>query len=274
MVSFNDGGDLIFRALADKSRRELLDRIHGRAGQSLNELCQGLAMTRPAVAKHLRILEEANLVSFQRRGREKLHYLNPVPINDIAERWIGKFERPRLRALSDLKESLEVAPAKEVFAGANKVERKPTMAESRFHYVTYIRAAPDKVWEALTSAEMMKSYFFGLRFEAELKTGGSWRRLSPDGALMTEGEILEFNPPSRLVMSWRNAEPEKKAEGFSRCVMDLAPAGAATKLTVTQSIGVENSKLIEAVAQAWPEVMSNLTSYLESGEVTLTIPSR
>src|SRR6185312_12891044 len=109
-VSLDDDGDLVFRALADKSRRELLDRLYERGGQSLNELCQGLAMTRPAVAKHLRVLEEASLVTFEWKGREKLHYLNPVPINGIAERWIGKFERPRLRVLSDLKDLLE-APA-------------------------------------------------------------------------------------------------------------------------------------------------------------------
>jgi DNA-binding transcriptional ArsR family regulator len=106
-------GDLVFKALADASRRELLDRLHGRGGQSLGELCQGLEMTRPAVAKHLRILEEANLVSVQWRGREKLHFINPVPINDIAERWIGKFERPQLRSLSDLKANLESTSKKE-----------------------------------------------------------------------------------------------------------------------------------------------------------------
>lgn len=110
-VPYRDDGDLVFKALADASRRELLDRLHGRGGQSLGELCQGLEMTRPAVAKHLRILEEANLVSVQWRGREKLHFINPVPINDITERWIGKFERPHLRSLSDLKDQLE-APKK------------------------------------------------------------------------------------------------------------------------------------------------------------------
>ncbi|HVX82375.1 MAG TPA: winged helix-turn-helix domain-containing protein [Devosiaceae bacterium] len=109
-VSSDDDGDLVFRALADRSRRELLDRLHLEGGQSLTALCRGLDMTRPAVAKHLRILEEANLVTFQWKGREKLHYLNPVPINGIAERWIGKFDRPRLRVLSDLKDILE-APA-------------------------------------------------------------------------------------------------------------------------------------------------------------------
>jgi DNA-binding transcriptional ArsR family regulator len=99
--------DAVFRALADRSRRLLLDRLHGRGGQTLGDLCEGLDMTRQAVAKHLAILEEANLVAVEWRGREKLHFINPVPINEIADRWISKFERPRLRALSDLKKSLE-----------------------------------------------------------------------------------------------------------------------------------------------------------------------
>ncbi|SAL32391.1 ArsR/SmtB family transcription factor [Caballeronia humi] len=99
--------DAVFRALADSSRRLLLDRLHARNGQTLGDLCQGLAMSRQAVTKHLAILEEANLVACQRHGREKLHFINPVPINEIAERWIGKFERPRLSALSDLKKTLE-----------------------------------------------------------------------------------------------------------------------------------------------------------------------
>jgi len=99
--------DAVFRALADASRRQLLDRLHRRNGQTLGELCQGLDMTRQAVAKHLAILEEASLVSWKRQGREKLHFINPVPINQIAERWIGKFERPRLAALAKLKRTLE-----------------------------------------------------------------------------------------------------------------------------------------------------------------------
>ncbi len=101
----------MFRALADANRRELLDRLHRRNGQSLNELCEGLQMTRQAVAKHLAILAEGNLVASRRAGRTKLHYINPVPINDIAERWIGKFEQPRLRALAELKRNLEDDPS-------------------------------------------------------------------------------------------------------------------------------------------------------------------
>src|SRR6516225_8662321 len=102
--------DLLFRALADGSRRRLLDRLHRRNGQTLGELCEGLEMTRQAVAKHLAILKEANLVSWKRNGREKLHFINPVPINEIAERWISKFERSRLHALSELKKNLEGEP--------------------------------------------------------------------------------------------------------------------------------------------------------------------
>ena len=101
------GEDVVFRALADASRRRLLDRLHRKNGQTLGELCEGLDMTRQAVAKHLTILEEANLVSWKRHGREKLHFINPVPISAIAERWIRKFERRRLAALSALKNKLE-----------------------------------------------------------------------------------------------------------------------------------------------------------------------
>jgi DNA-binding transcriptional ArsR family regulator len=106
-MSIGRDQDLVFRALADASRRRLLDRLHQRNGQTLHELCQGLRMTRQAVTKHLRVLEEANLVATRRRGREKLHFINPVPINGIAERWIEKFEQRRLSALSALKRHLE-----------------------------------------------------------------------------------------------------------------------------------------------------------------------
>ncbi|TYO63987.1 helix-turn-helix transcriptional regulator [Bradyrhizobium hipponense] len=99
--------DEVFKALADASRRSLLDRLHARNGQSLNELCEGLAMTRQAVTKHLAILEQANLVMAVKHGREKLHYLNPVPIHQIGERWVRKFERGKLAALSELKRQLE-----------------------------------------------------------------------------------------------------------------------------------------------------------------------
>src|SRR5947209_2739381 len=126
--------DLLFKALADASRRKLLDVLHAHDGRTLNELCEHLDMTRQGVTQHLDVLEAANLVATARRGREKLHFLNPVPLQEIDERWIAKFEKPRLRALSDLKQRLE----------------KP-MTRSTFHYVAYIRTTPERLWSALTT---------------------------------------------------------------------------------------------------------------------------
>ncbi|MER9435874.1 SRPBCC family protein [Mesorhizobium sp. M0618] len=145
------------------------------------------------------------------------------------------------------------------------------MAESRFVYVTYMRVSPEKLWEALTTTEFMKSYFFGVTFETEWKGGASWRMIYPDGTVCDSGEILEFSPPSRLELSWRNEwRPEMKAEGESRCVMEIEAAGEAAKLTVTHSIGVENSKLIAGVSDGWPRILSNLKSLLETGATILT----
>ena len=143
------------------------------------------------------------------------------------------------------------------------------MTESSFHYVTYIGAAPEAVWAALTSPEAMETYFFALPFEADWKVGGHWRRSYPDGALMTEGEILELDRPNRLVMSWRHGDPEKRREGVSRCFMELEAVGAATELAVTHSIETENSRLIASASGAWPQVLSNLKSFMESGEIVL-----
>ena len=134
--------DKVFKALADPGRRLLLDRLHTDNGQTLGQLCEHLDMTRQAVAKHLAVLERANLVVVIWRGREKLHYLNPVPIHEIAERWIGKFEHGRLQVLAELK---------------NNSKEKP-MASSRFVYVTYIRTTPEKLWQALIDPEFTRRY--------------------------------------------------------------------------------------------------------------------
>src|SRR5438874_13451500 len=128
------GVDEIFRALADPSRRRLLDSLNTRNGQTLRELCSGLEMARQSVSKHLAILEAANLVTTVRRGREKLHYLNAAPINDISERWITRYERERVRALGDLKRALE----------ETSMDDKPS-----FVYTTYIKTTPERLWQAL-----------------------------------------------------------------------------------------------------------------------------
>jgi uncharacterized protein YndB with AHSA1/START domain len=145
------------------------------------------------------------------------------------------------------------------------------MAESRFVYVTYIRVSPEKLWKSLTTTEFMKSYFFGVTFETDWKEGAPWKMIYPDGTICDCGEIIEFSPPSRLELTWRNEwRPEMKADGEGRCVMEIEAAGEASKLTVTHWIGVENSKLIAGVSDGWPQILSNLKSLLETGEVVLT----
>ena len=201
--------DAVFKALADASRRELLDRLRAENGQTLGELCVRLGMTRQAVSKHLAILEDANLVATVRRGREKLHYLNPVPIHEIAERWIGKFERSRLQALSDLKKNLEA-----------RGMSKPKLRVRHLH--------PHHAGEAVGGAdrpandqEILVRHHRRKRLEA----GSPWALKFEDGRIADIGEILETDPPRRLVIRWRNEfKPELKAEGYSRCTMEIEMA--------------------------------------------------
>lgn len=144
------------------------------------------------------------------------------------------------------------------------------MTDSRFVYVTYIAVSPEKVWEALVTPEFIKAYFFGVTFDTDWKVGSAWQIKHPDGRITDAGEILEFVPPSRLVMSWRNEfMPEAKAEGYGRFVAEIEAAGDVAKLTITHSIDVENSKLIAAVSGGWPRILSNLKSLLETGSVVL-----
>src|SRR4051812_25890281 len=188
--------DEVFKALADASRRSLLDRLHARNGQTLNELCEGLAMTRQAVTKHLAILEEANLVSTIRHGREKLHYLNPVPIHQIGERWIKKFDRAKFVALSELKRMRKEDDAKGV----------PPMDTAKFRpaivYTIYIASTPERVWQALTSAEFSRKYFFGNAVAVDLKVGGAYIVRTPDGALHISGEVIECEPQRKLTVTF------------------------------------------------------------------------
>src|SRR5687768_9875743 len=155
MVAYSEDVDAVFKALADASRRRLLDRLNERNGQTLLELTEGLGMSRQAVSKHLAVLEAANLVSAVRHGRAKLHYLNPVPIHDIADRWIGRYERGRLSVLAHLKHSLEETP----------------MSKPEFVYVTYIQTTPDKLYQALTDPELIKVYMGGMGPESTWEVG-------------------------------------------------------------------------------------------------------
>ena len=142
------------------------------------------------------------------------------------------------------------------------------MSKSTFVYVTYIRTTPERLWNALTSAEFIKQYWFGMRAESEWKAGSAWRLMFEDGRIADSGEVLEADPPRRLVLKWRNEfKPELKEEGYSQCRFELEPQGGAVKLTVTHSMERDGSKFVEAVTAGWPAVLSNLKSLLETGEI-------
>jgi uncharacterized protein YndB with AHSA1/START domain len=147
------------------------------------------------------------------------------------------------------------------------------MTRSTFVYVTYIRTTQEKLWSALTDAEFMKRYWFGTHCESQWTAGSSWKMVYPDGRITDDGEIVEAEPPRRLVIRWRNQfKPELKAEGDSLCTMELEPTGTAVKLSITHTIEREPSKLIEAVSGGWPKVISNLKSLLETGSIALQNP--
>lgn len=144
------------------------------------------------------------------------------------------------------------------------------MAESRFVYVTYIRATPDKLWQALTTTDFMKAYLFGFTFDTKWKKGDAWRMLQPDGSATDAGQIVGFDPPKRLELSWRHElNSEAKAEGYGSCVFEVTPSGEASKLTVTHTMPVANSKTIAMVSEGWPQILSNLKSLLETGKVAV-----
>ncbi len=147
------------------------------------------------------------------------------------------------------------------------------MARSTFIYVTYIRTTPEKLWSALTDAEFMKQYWFGTHCESEWTAGSPWKMVYPDGRITDSGQIVESEPPRRIVIRWQNQlTPELKAEGESLCTMELEPSGTAVKLSITHTIEREPSKFIAAVSGGWPKILSNLKSLLETGSTVLQDP--
>jgi len=258
----------VFRALADPSRRYLLDRLNARNGQNLRELSEGLDIARQSVSKHLAILEAANLVTTIRHGREKLHYLNAAPINEIAERWIHHYDQDRVRALSDLKRALEDAP----------------MDIPDFVYTTYIRTTPERVWQALTDPAFTRRWWH-VAFETDWKAGSSmvWDN---DGVTIGDPEqvVLESDPYRRLAYTWHTFTPELKErsryaddvfdklsrERRSRVTFDIEPVGDMVKLTVIHGDFEPGSTAATMVRNGWPVFLSSLKSLLETGEPLAT----
>ncbi|MFI6048692.1 ArsR/SmtB family transcription factor [Streptomyces violascens] len=255
--------DAAFKALADPSRRRLLDRLRDRNGQTLRELCAGLDMARQSVSKHLAVLEGAGLVTTVRQGREKLHYLNAVPINAIAERWISRFDRGRANALADLKTALE----------------QPLMDSKTFVYTTYIRTGPERLWQALTDSAFTERYW-GVGFESDWKKGSPlvWKQ---GGATMADPEqiVLVSDPYRQLAYTWHSFTDEwAKAVGIaedvraqiaverrSNVTFDLEPQGDQVRLTVTHDFDPEGI-LHDMCSQGWPPILSSLKTLLETGE--------
>jgi uncharacterized protein YndB with AHSA1/START domain len=144
------------------------------------------------------------------------------------------------------------------------------MNKSEFVYVIYIRTTPERLWTALTSADFMKQYWFGAHFQTDWKRGSAWQLVFPDGRVADTGEIVEIDPPSRIVLKWRNEfRPELKAEGYALCTIELQPIADSVKLSITHMMDRAESKLIEAVSGGWPRIVSNLKSLLETGEIIL-----
>ncbi len=254
----------VFKALADPSRRHLLDRLNARNGQSLRELSEGLDMARQSVSKHLAILEAANLVTAIRQGREKLHYLNAAPINEIAERWINRYDQDRVRALADLKRALEEDP----------------MEKPQFVYTTYIRTRPERLWQALTEPSFTRRWW-QTTFETDWEVGSpmTWDN---NGIIIADPEqvVLEFDPYQRLAYSWHTFTPELNerlqlgdeafaklsGERRSRVAFEIEPVGEMVKLTVVHDDFEPGSTAATMVRNGWPVVLSSLKTLLETGE--------
>jgi len=257
--------DEVFRALADPSRRRLLDSLNERNGQTLRELCSELDMARQSVSKHLALLEAANLVTTVRRGREKLHYLNAAPINEIAERWITRYEQGRVHALADLKRALEDTPVD-----------KPS-----FVYTTYIRTTPERLWQALTEPAFTERYW-GMVFESDWKAGSTYT-LRQFGLTIADREqvVLEADPFRRLAYTWHTVTPEwakavdldektferLAAEPRSKVTFEIEPLDdEQVRLTVVHDDLEPDGLMGSLISGGWPRVLANVKTLLETGE--------
>ncbi len=245
--------DDVFRALADPTRRSLLDMLFVEDGQTLTALEQHLPMTRFGVMKHLKVLEEAGLVTTKRQGREKHHFLNAVPIRLVHDRWVSKYAEPWVAGLSDLKTRLETTMEKV--------------------YEIYIKTTPERLWEAITDSDLRQTYSFGVRITSDWTTGSTYRAEagSPDTPqLIHEGENVEVDPPRRLVQNFTALWGEDvKAEGPTRVTWEIEPVGDSCCLTVTHDQLREGANA--QLYGGWPMILSGLKTLLETGE-TLTTP--
>jgi uncharacterized protein YndB with AHSA1/START domain/DNA-binding transcriptional ArsR family regulator len=241
--------DKVFRALADPTRRSLLDELFKLDGQTLSALEERLPMTRFGVMKHLKLLEEAGLVVTRRQGREKLHFLNPIPIRLLHDRWVSKYTEPWVAALSDLKQTLEDKTMKKVFE-------------------IYIKTTPVLLWKAITDTEMRRKWNFGAIVTSDWMPGSRYEGVGGETPIF-EGENLEVDPPRRLVQSFRALWGEDvKSEGTSRVTLEIEPIGDSCLLKVTHDQLREGAN--EQLYGGWPMLLSGIKTLLETGEILTT----
>lgn len=252
--------DAVFKALADPTRRLLLDRLREHNGQTLRELCERLDMARQSATQHLDILVRAGLVTVVRRGRERLHYLNPAPIHDIEQRWISVFDKPRLQAITAIK---------------NRAEEYAMTTDTtvpNYVYVTYIHASAEQVWQALTDADLTARYW-GHANVSDWQPGSGWehRRADGSGAVDVTGKVLEAEPPTRLVITFEDSPEEAAAREPSVVTFHVEPHQDIVRLTVTHE-NLPNHEMHKGISDGWPAVLANLKSLLETGEVLPQAP--
>jgi uncharacterized protein YndB with AHSA1/START domain/DNA-binding transcriptional ArsR family regulator len=243
--------DEVFRALADPTRRSLLDELFKEDGQSLSALEQRLPMTRFGVMKHLKVLEQAGLVVTKRRGREKLHFLNPVPIRLVHDRWVSKYAEPWAATLTGLKRSIEENTMEKVFE-------------------IYIKTTPERLWQAITDKEMRAKYSFGVGVDSDWTNGSHYEAVHPGaGIAISEGENLEVDPPRRLVQSFNALwGDDVKSEGTSRVTWEIEPVGDSCRLMVTHDQLREGAN--DQLFGGWPMILSGLKTLLETGDLLTT----
>jgi DNA-binding transcriptional ArsR family regulator len=243
--------DEVFRALADPTRRAILDALFTDDGQSLGSLEARFDMSRFGVMKHLAILEQAGLVLSRRRGREKLHFLNPVPIRLVHDRWTSKYGEPWVAALGNLKRELE-----------RNVEKV---------FEIYIRTTPERLWQAITDGEIRSVYNFGNTIESDFTEGSSYVQGNPKAnAPLGDGVNLVVDPPRKLVQTmvarWSD---DVEAEGTSRITWEIEQVADSCRLVVTHDQLREGAN--EELYGGWPMILSGLKTWLETGE-KLTTP--
>ena len=251
--------ELVFKALGDASRRQLLDLLYIKDGRSLTELEEHLPMTRFGVMKHLRVLERAGLIVTRKSGRETLHYLNAVPIQMVYDRWVSKYSKGWSRSLTELKYDLEAI---------EMAEAKAAETTTTHVFEVYIKTSPEALWQALTDGSITEKYYYGSRADSDWKDGSGYQYLGKDGGVLIDGKVLESDPPKRLVTTF-NPKWNPDAVGKfpeSTVTFEIVPMGEACKLTLVHEGLTVGDPMTEGIFRGWSEILSGLKTLIETGK--------